>query len=572
MSNVTYIPISANSGSVPVGTITETEQQEDGAHRQVVKVGNFPTTYPVTDNGGSLTVDGSVSVSASALPLPTGAATSAKQDDLLTELQRKADLTETQPVSAASLPLPSGAATSANQTNGNQKAQIVQTVTADANNSSTTNLGTPAYTFTGTASSTLGVAGIQVSLFADKNCQVYVDQSPDGDNWDIVDSYTYLASATNFGVTVQAINSYVRVRVTTNSETTTKFRLQTALCPIVEAVPRSLDENGNFRIANPMDGYGFEVENTPMGEMRTVEPVRLVGATFEGTTIDAQFWTTAATGTSAAIAQASAQILITSGTSSGATVTMFSNRRARYVGGASMRYRAVVQAEAGTANNVRRWGIGWGSTAMPTVTDGAWFQLNGTSFQLVTMKGGSATTITSFNGHLGATYDPGTTVKTYEIYWMNSRVYFVVGGDLLHYVSASSATWANTMNFHAFADSVNSDVATSKTLAIRTATIYRLGKITNQPQYYYHAAGTTTGVNLKLGPGNLHSMIINNVVNNSVITLSDSTSGTTPAIFVHTAGATATGVVSVDFKGVPFSNGLRLTVATQNASVTVIYE
>ena len=56
-------------------------------------------------------------------------ATSAKQDDiiswqqgiyvqlsnLLTEMQLKADLTDTQPVSAASLPLPSGAATEANQ-------------------------------------------------------------------------------------------------------------------------------------------------------------------------------------------------------------------------------------------------------------------------------------------------------------------------------------------------------------------------------------------------------------------------------------------------------------------------
>lgn len=43
------------------------------------------------------------------------AATGAKQDLLLAELQLKADLTETQPVSVASLPLPSGAATAANQ-------------------------------------------------------------------------------------------------------------------------------------------------------------------------------------------------------------------------------------------------------------------------------------------------------------------------------------------------------------------------------------------------------------------------------------------------------------------------
>lgn len=44
-------------------------------------------------------------VSAASLPLPTGAATSAKQDLLLAELQLKADLSETQPVSiAAAIP------------------------------------------------------------------------------------------------------------------------------------------------------------------------------------------------------------------------------------------------------------------------------------------------------------------------------------------------------------------------------------------------------------------------------------------------------------------------------------
>jgi len=46
-------------------------------------------------------------------------ATAAKQDLLLAELQLKADLTETQPVSVASLPLPTGAATEAKQDTGN---------------------------------------------------------------------------------------------------------------------------------------------------------------------------------------------------------------------------------------------------------------------------------------------------------------------------------------------------------------------------------------------------------------------------------------------------------------------
>ena len=46
----------------------------------------------------------SISVTVATLPLPSGSATSAKQDLLLAELQLKADLTETQPVSLASLP------------------------------------------------------------------------------------------------------------------------------------------------------------------------------------------------------------------------------------------------------------------------------------------------------------------------------------------------------------------------------------------------------------------------------------------------------------------------------------
>lgn len=444
---------------------------------------------------------------------------------------------------------------------------IVQNVTADANNSSTTNLAVGnSYTFTGTATSTLGVAGIQVSLFADKNCIVRVEQSPDSTpHWDLIDQYNYTASS-NFGITVQAISSYVRVVVTTANETTTTFRLQTVLCPIVESVPRSLDENGNFKIANPVDSYGFDVENTPMGEMRMIEPFRLIGATFEGSTIDANFWTTAASGTAAAIAQGNAQLLLTSGTANAATVTAYSVRRARYVGGAAMRYRSVIQADAGTANNTRRWGIGWGAS-MPTVTDGAWFMFNGTTFQLQVMKGGSATTITTFNGHLGTTYDPGTTVKTYEIYWSNSKVYFVIGGDLLHTVSASSATWANTMNFHAFADSLNSGTASLVTLAVRVMTIYRLGKAETQP-IYKNISGNAATWNLKNGPGILHKLIFNNTSGTSFI-IYDNTSAAAPIIGTVTTASNSLG--SWDY-GVPFFNGLTIVTTGNNLDMTVVYE
>jgi hypothetical protein len=447
---------------------------------------------------------------------------------------------------------------------------IQQDVQADANNSCSANLTTGSgYTFTGTISSTLGVAGIQVSLYSDKNCTVEVQQSPDTvPHWDLTDTYYYTAGD-GFGITVQAVSSYFRVVVKTANEETTTFRLQTALCPIVEAVPRSLDENGHFKISNPVDSYGFEVENTPMGEMRMVEPFRLIGATFEGTTIDSGFWTTGSSGTGVPpVSQGGAQLTITSGSASGGTATCYSVRRARYVGGASMRYRAVVQASAGVANNTRRWGIGWGSSAMPTITDGAWFMLSGTTFQIQTMKGGVPSTVTTFNGRMGITYDPGTSVKTYEIYWSNSRVYFVVGGEILHIVSASSATWANTMNFHAFMDSVNSGTTTSSTLETRVATIYRLGKAETSPILRY-IAGAVTGSVLKYGPGRLHRIILGTQSSAGTITIYNATTAANTIALI--TWAVNDSPKSIEF-GADFYNGLTVTTTGTNTAFIFVFE
>lgn len=59
-------------------------------------------TGRMATKGSVLSIPNIVSVQSSVLP--TGAATSAKQDTLLTELQLKADLTETQPVSISTMP------------------------------------------------------------------------------------------------------------------------------------------------------------------------------------------------------------------------------------------------------------------------------------------------------------------------------------------------------------------------------------------------------------------------------------------------------------------------------------
>jgi hypothetical protein len=114
-------------------------------------------------------------------------------------------------------------------------------------NSSAANLGAGA-TFTGTSESTLGVAGIQVNTFLNQPHTVFVDQSADGSNWHIVDSWLVPSS---FGVsrTVQATDSFYRVRVTnTGTGTATVVSVAAAACPVVEAVPRSLTSGGNLKV------------------------------------------------------------------------------------------------------------------------------------------------------------------------------------------------------------------------------------------------------------------------------------------------------------------------------------
>lgn len=454
-----------------------------------------------------------------------------------------------------------------------------QNVQESASNSSSANLDAGA-TFTGTLDSTLGVAGIQVSLFTDQNCTVYVEQSPnDTPNWDISDSYNYYAD-TNFGITIQAINYYVRVRVTNNNTATatTYFRLQTILCPIVEVVPRSLDPDGHLQtvIHAMKDDYGFPIENTPMGEMRTITPIRLVGSSFDGSVLDPNFWSTSLANSGTAVS-ANAEVVLSTNTTANGSSKVYSFRRARYISGSSMGYRGIIQMSAGNTDNKRRWGITFGAT-MPTFTDGAYFELDGTTLSIVTMKNSSETRIStgSFNGVLGKTYAiAANTVKTFEIYWTNSKVYFVISDKILHTVSATSTTWSSTMSYYIYMDNVNSNgIISNNTLSCRVASIRRLGSLISQSTSKFQS-GITAGNICKYGPGNLHQIIISSVSSGAVITIYDNIAASGTILWSGTVTFGPQGgsnLYSLDFKGIPFYYGLTLVIATQTANVMLIYE
>jgi hypothetical protein len=134
-------------------------------------------------------------------------------------------------------------------TTGRVKTAEIQDVRISTSNNSTTNIDTST-PFTGTGESTLEVAGIQINFIASQPCTIQVQQSIDNvtGHWDIIDSYV-TAAGVGDSRTFQATASYVRVIVTnTGTATTTYFRLQTVLCPIVETVPRALTQEGRLKV------------------------------------------------------------------------------------------------------------------------------------------------------------------------------------------------------------------------------------------------------------------------------------------------------------------------------------
>lgn len=465
-------------------------------------------------------------------------------------------------------------------------------------NSSTTPLAGGGV-FTGTAVEILNCGIIFVSVSTDKNSAIdglCIEQSQDGTNWDDNDDYTIYANRPK-NYAVNPHSRYLRVVYTNGSEAQTFFRLQTIIkgenahpsshsisgmispdddATLSKAVLTGEDFEGIFRnvkatehgslAMNLVDQYEFVSENTPMGEVRAISPFRLVGSSFIGTTLDTNFWSPTVTN-GGTVTQASGQVLLQTNTTANGTTKLSSIRRARYIGGAALRFRTSIQltdGETGTANNIRRWG------AYDT-NDGAFFELNGTTLNIVTRKATTDVPVASGSWN-GASFTMDLNVHTYEIYWTNSSVWFVIDDNVVHKVTASTATWSSTVSLPITVENINTNGITNNIqMAMRVGTIYRLGGFETQ-SISYRQSGTTAGVVLKYGAGNIHGLIISSILNNANITLYDNTAASGTIIWSSGAMANNTMPFDLEFHTIPFSTGLTLVISGANCDVAVIYE
>ena len=448
-----------------------------------------------------------------------------------------------------------------------------QSVIADTNNSSTTNLESDGV-FTGTATSTLGVVGLQWSLLTDQNCEVCIEQSDTGtSNWDISDCWDYYHSKGAEGGTVQALKSYWRIKVTNNGASTTDgFRLAGVLCPIASPLPRRLSNYGNLQVVASLRGdenNDRHVWVNPTNELNVSPVPRLIGTSFDGLVIDEKFWTAVSTNTGTVV-QSGGLVTLSTSTETDGTATLTSVRKARFVAGSANLFTAGMQSSTAVADNLRRIGV-------YDDDNGLFFQLSGLVFSIGTRKYNGAVGVDtlvnsgSFNGNIGDVFTP-----TADVYYKISIEYtplgafFYVNSKLLHKVSGGN--YSDTLTLPIAIENNNTGSAINNTFKGVGAFVSRFGELVTNPTSYYHALAEEAGEQLKIGAGILRGIVISNCENGAIISLSDSTTIITPTLWSYTSGVKFTTPVFLDFNGIPFDEGLRLIITANDAQVTVIYE
>ena len=110
-----------------------------------------------------------------------------------------------------------------NQVNPATEDTITQIGSIVAHASTTTPLGIDA-SWTSPVDSSLTTGRLIGNIFADQAGTLYIEQSPNNTNWDVIDSYAVSASA-GIGFSVEKVAEHIRARFVNGGVAQTAFRL-----------------------------------------------------------------------------------------------------------------------------------------------------------------------------------------------------------------------------------------------------------------------------------------------------------------------------------------------------------
>ena len=406
-------------------------------------------------------------------------------------------------------------------------------------------------------------SGLQFVGIYNREVTVTLEQSIDGITPIIEDDWTFLRNV-GFSKTVTSAAPYYRIKIQNHNATLeAQGSLVSAATAIISPLPRSTSETGGLITTTyGMSDYNnFAIDANINGDLRVATPFRLVGTQFDGSALDTNFWTAANVGSG--VTTVSGDLLLDTAATANSSSTVTSVRVGRYIPSIPHKWRSqLTLGDTGVANNSRKWGA-----FDAAGQNGCYFELDGTGLYIVTLKGNAPTRVVSTDWNYSRIIPTLTNCQTYEIQWNNKAVYFLINDILSHKVTATTATWSNTMHLGIKLSTTNTlGLGSSRTLRARTASIVRLGAEKTSPIYKHIAGAATT--QCKSGPGTLHSIIVNKP--GTLCTVVDNISGTTPAIAIIDCDKT-TGIVSQAQFDCPFFTGLRV-ITTGAVDITVIYE
>lgn len=295
--------------------------------------------------------------------------------------------------------------------------------------------------------------------------------------------------------------------------------------------------------------------------LRVAEPARLAGTTFLGTTKDTNFWSESVSGTGS-VTQGSGIVTLETGVTANSSAQYSSVRIALWVPGASNHFRTVMRlGDTGAANNIRNWG-------MATATDGIFFQLNGTTLNIVTRIGSVDTVIPKASWD-NPSFALDTNFHTYEIVANYTQLIFYIDGVLVHSMAPATALFSGTLNLPVLLQNNNSGGGTANViLSTGVAFISRIGKISTETKALNIVGAVTT--TLKLSPGKLHNIVFDVGANAGTVTLFDNT--TNSGTQLGSAGSVANAAPVSLVYDAPFQTGLTIVTTGASTNLTVVYE
>jgi hypothetical protein len=385
-------------------------------------------------------------------------------------------------------------------------------------------------------------------------------------HWDISYAFDYIHTigSKGEGETVQATQSYWRIRViNVGTATTTYFRVAGVLCPIATPLPSALSDDARLKTESTISGRentGRHVWVNPTNELAVSPVYRMVGTAFDNTTKDPNFWTE--TVVNGSVVQDGGVVTLQTSAAINSSAKYVTVRKARFVpGSAQLLTAGMAMTAAPVAGNTRRVG------AYDT-NNGYFMQVAGTTFSVGTRKAAADTLVStgSFNGNLGLSWSPSLdTFYKVQIEFTPLAVIYYINGTRLH--SIQSAGLSDTLTLPITFENINTTNDTDIDLQCVGAYIARQGELQTNPTYYHISGNAATHI-LKYGAGVLHKIVFNNTSGTS-ITIYDNTSAAAPVMGIIT---TTSNIIGSQDYNAPFSNGLTLVTVGNNLDATIIYE